>query len=83
MRHAPRIEKDLSAVARVGDYLFLACDEAAGLERLTKARDGRYAAHRHIPLGEFFDLPGGPEEEMDIEASPRRTATSGSSARMR
>jgi hypothetical protein len=61
------IAKDLSAVARVGDCLFLACDEAAGLERLIKARDGRYAAHRHIPLGEFFDLPGGAEEEMDIE----------------
>jgi hypothetical protein len=61
------VAKELSAVARVGDCLFLACDEAAGLERLTKARDGRYAAHRHIPLGEFFDLPGGPEEEMDIE----------------
>jgi hypothetical protein len=61
------VAMDLSAVARVGDCFFLACDEAAGLERLTRARDGRYAAHRHIPLGEFFDLPGGPEEEMDIE----------------
>lgn len=61
------VAKDLSAVARAGRGLFLACDEAAGLERLTKAGDGRYAAHEHIMLGDFFDLPAGPGEEMDVE----------------
>lgn len=61
------VAKDLSAVARAGDCLFLACDEAAGLERLTKGADGRYGNHQHISLADFFDLPGGPEEEMDIE----------------
>ncbi|HEV7263553.1 MAG TPA: DUF3616 domain-containing protein [Falsiroseomonas sp.] len=61
------VAKDLSAVARAGTCIFLACDEAAGLERLTRIGDGRYGAHRHILLSEFFDLPGGPEEEMDIE----------------
>lgn len=61
------VAKDLSAVVRAGECLFLACDEAAGLERLTRGQDGRFGAHRHILLGEFFDLPGGGEEEMDIE----------------
>lgn len=61
------VAKDLSAVARAGSCLFLACDEAAGLERLTRRADGRYGDHQHISLADFFDLPGGPEEEMDIE----------------
>jgi hypothetical protein len=61
------VAKDLSAIARVGGSLFLACDEAAGLERLTREGDGRFAAHRHFSLSEYFDLPGGAGEEMDIE----------------
>lgn len=61
------VAKDLSAVARLGESLFLACDEAAGLERLTGAGNGRFAAHRHFSLSACFDLPGGADEEMDIE----------------
>jgi hypothetical protein len=61
------VAKDLSAVARAGNCIFLACDEAAGLERLTKDADGRYGAHQHILLADVFDLPGGPDQEMDIE----------------
>jgi hypothetical protein len=61
------VAKDLSAVVQVGNCIFLACDEAAGLERVTRTGETTYGAHKHIPLREFFDLPGGPDEEMDIE----------------
>ncbi|MCI0755455.1 DUF3616 domain-containing protein [Teichococcus vastitatis] len=61
------VAKDLSAIARAGNCLFLACDEAAGLERLTRQDVDRYGDHQHISLSDFFELPGGPEEEMDIE----------------
>ncbi len=61
------VTKDLSAVARMGDSLFLASDEAAGVERLTAAGNARFASHRHFRLAEFFDLPGGADQEMDIE----------------
>jgi hypothetical protein len=61
------VAKDLSAVARVGDSLFLACDEAAGLERLTRTGDGRFTAHQHFSLSDYFDLPSGGDQEMDIE----------------
>jgi len=61
------VAKDLSAVARAGKCMFVACDEAAGLERLTRGADGRYGAHQHILLTDLFDLPGGPDQEMDIE----------------
>jgi hypothetical protein len=61
------VSKDLSAVTRAGAGLFLACDEAAGVERLTRQSDGRFADHQNMPLASFFDLPGGPDQEMDIE----------------
>lgn len=61
------VAKDLSAVARIGDCLFLACDETAGLERLRHVGNGRYAEHAHLALADFFHLPGGTKEEMDIE----------------
>jgi hypothetical protein len=61
------VAKDLSAVARAGNCIFLACDETAGLERLIRGPDGRYASHLHILLADIFDLPGGAGQEMDIE----------------
>jgi hypothetical protein len=61
------LHKDLSAVARVGQSLFLACDETASVERLQRLPEGSFGAHRHIPLDEFIDLPAGAEGEMDIE----------------
>lgn len=61
------VAKDLSAIARAGSTLFLACDESAGLERLTLRADGGFDSHTHLALGDFFELPAGPEEEMDIE----------------
>jgi hypothetical protein len=61
------LHKDLSAVARVGDSLFLACDETASVERLRRMTDGRFGEHRHCALDGLVDLPAGAEGEMDIE----------------
>ena len=61
------LHKDLSAVARVGDSLFLACDETASVERLQRREDGSFGEHRHFALDEFIRLPGGADGEMDIE----------------
>jgi hypothetical protein len=61
------LHKDLSAVTRVGDSLFLACDETASVERLRRLDDARFGDHAHFALGDLIDLPGGRDGEMDIE----------------
>jgi hypothetical protein len=60
------VHRDLSAVVREGDTLFLACDEGAGIERLLRSGDG-FGHHRRVRLSDLVDLPAGPEGEMDIE----------------
>ena len=60
------VHRDLSAIVREGDTLFLACDEGAGLERLLRDGDG-FGRHRHIRLADLVDLPAGEDGEMDIE----------------
>lgn len=71
MRHVDDpVHKDLSAAARIGDTLFVCCDETAGVDRLTWQDDpagGHWGNHEHISLGEMIELPGGPGGEMDIE----------------
>jgi len=57
---------DLSTAARCASSLFTACDETAGVDRLTPHDDG-WGHHLHVPLGEIFELPGGSDGEMDIE----------------
>jgi Protein of unknown function (DUF3616) len=61
------LHKDLSAVTRIGDCLFLACDETASIERLRRVADGRFGDHQHFVLSTLADLPAGAEGEMDIE----------------
>jgi len=61
------LHKDLSAVARLGDSLFLACDETASVERLRRMKDGSFGEHRHFALDGLVDLPAGADGEMDIE----------------
>jgi hypothetical protein len=46
--------------------MFLACDEGANVERLTRTDNG-FARHRRFPLGELIELPAGKKGEMDIE----------------
>jgi hypothetical protein len=60
------VYRDLSAAARASESLFFACDETAGIDRLTPSDNG-WGNHAHFNLGEIFDLPGGPDGEMDIE----------------
>lgn len=60
-------QRDLSAVVVHGDTMFVACDEGAVIERLTRGPGGTWDSHRRVRLGELVDLPGGAEGEMDIE----------------
>jgi len=57
----------LSTVTRVGDDLWLASDEANTLERLSPLQRGTFGRHRAFPIGELVDLPGEPEDEIDVE----------------
>ncbi|WGF86288.1 DUF3616 domain-containing protein [Marinivivus vitaminiproducens] len=61
------LHEDLSGMARIGRSLFLACDETASVERLEQLEGGRWGRHTHIALDPIFDLPAGPDGEMDIE----------------
>ena len=57
---------DLSACARVENSLFVAGDEAHGVERLTLGKHGWLTDHTKFELRDFVELRD-PEEEMDIE----------------
>ncbi|SLN23953.1 hypothetical protein ROJ8625_00978 [Roseivivax jejudonensis] len=61
------IHEDISSAARCGSSLFVCCDETAGVDRLTPTDDGNWGNHAHFNLGDFIDLPDGPDGEMDIE----------------
>lgn len=61
------LREDLSALAVVGRTMFTACDETATVERLLQDTGGHYGNHHSISMGHFFDLPDGPDGEMDIE----------------
>jgi hypothetical protein len=61
------LHKDLSAVARVGDSLFVACDETASVERLRRLDDGSFGDHQQFSLDTLVHLPAGADGEMDIE----------------
>ena len=62
------IRQGLSAAARSGDHLWLACDEGCRVERLSSGAGGRtFASHRTFPLDQLLSLPGTPDEEADIE----------------
>ena len=61
-----RLAHDVSAIARLGDTLFLACDETATIELMHRTDDLAFGEHDTVHLGEVFDLPD-PDEELDIE----------------
>lgn len=58
--------EDLSALRCIGGHLWLGSDEGITVERLTLAGD-EASSHQPYSLGDFFDLPSGPGEEVDIE----------------
>jgi hypothetical protein len=64
---AEDIRESLSAVIQVGRHLWLGCDETATLERLTYVGDGRWSQHRTFKLADVLDLPGDPDDEVDVE----------------
>lgn len=62
---------NLSAVRSDESVLWIAGDETATVERLT-AVDGAYQAHVTFPLAKAIELPGGPEDEVDVEGLARQ-----------
>lgn len=61
------VRDGLSAAIRVGDYLWLCCDERVSLERLQLNGDGTFSGHTTFDLTQYLQLPGGKESEIDIE----------------
>ncbi|MEF2070392.1 DUF3616 domain-containing protein [Consotaella aegiceratis] len=62
------IWRDVSSLAVVGRSVFLSCDETATVERVVlDPETGEAREHANFALGDAFDLPDGPEGEMDIE----------------
>jgi len=66
------VKTNLSGAAFTGDWLWVAGDEACGLERLRRltpvGRETlRFGDVRDFPLADLLDLPGAPDEEADLE----------------
>lgn len=66
------VHTNLSGAAFTGDWLWMAGDEACGLDRLRRlAPVGREALRfgdaRDFPLADLLDLPSDPDEEADLE----------------
>ncbi|MGZ8411857.1 MAG: DUF3616 domain-containing protein [Gemmatirosa sp.] len=59
--------RDLSAVTAVGDHLWLGTDEGTQLVRLTRVAADRWADAVTVPLDSLLTLPGGPDDEVDVE----------------
>ena len=58
---------DLSAAARFGDTLFVGNDETASIYALVRS-DNDWKLDQVYPLSSLISLPGGAEDEVDIEA---------------
>ncbi|MGH3943566.1 MAG: DUF3616 domain-containing protein [Pseudonocardiaceae bacterium] len=61
---------NLSAIRPDGTCLWIAGDETATVERLTADGTG-YGKHTTFRLADVLTLPGGPEEEVDVEGLAR------------
>lgn len=66
------VHSNLSGAAFSGNWLWVSGDEACGLDRLRMlpAAGGealRFGEVRDFPLAEVLDLPGGPDDEADLE----------------
>ena len=66
------VQTNLSGAAFTGDWLWVAGDEACGLDRLRRLEpvgqeDLRFGDVRDFRLAELLELPGAAEEEADLE----------------
>ncbi len=66
------VHTNLSGAAFTGDWLWVAGDEACGLDRLRRLEPVgtevlRFGEARDFPLADLLDLPGTAEEEADLE----------------
>jgi hypothetical protein len=60
------VRDGLSSIVKVGDYMWLACDEGVSLERLKKT-DGGYHEHTLFKLSDYITLSEEELSEIDIE----------------
>jgi hypothetical protein len=63
-----KIAMSLSGVDWYKGYIFVGSDEGPGFERLKEIEEGVYRARARFELGDFFDLPGDPDDEADVES---------------
>jgi hypothetical protein len=67
------VHNNLSGAAFTGtDWLWVAGDEACGVDRLKRlppvaGERLRFGESRDFPLADLLDLPGGPDDEADLE----------------
>lgn len=66
------VQTNLSGAAFTGDWLWVAGDEACGLDRMRRlspigSEVLRFGEVRDFPLADLLDLPGAAEEEADLE----------------
>lgn len=66
------VKTNLSGAAFTGDWLWVAGDEACGIDRLRRlpsqgAELLRFGEVRDFPLADLLDLPGAADEEADLE----------------
>jgi hypothetical protein len=66
------VHENLSGAAFVGEFLWVASDEACGVERLERLapvgdESLRFGAPTNFPLADLLDLPGEADAEADLE----------------
>ena len=67
---AQLVHDNLSGAVAIGDTLWVAGDEACGLDRLLRDRHAEglhFVADGHYPLADYLDLPDSADIEADLE----------------